>query len=385
MAAGRVDPQALSGAGAGSGSAGYSANINGLRGLCVALVFVFHAARSGLTPPAVGADWQRALDWGVGAMAHGVEIFFMISGYVIVLSLRRHASVRGFLVDRCLRILPLWVPMVLLIGLLWPWLGGRAQPSPGFLDWLGIVAANALLLPPLLPLPLLHPASWSLTVEALFYAVAAAIATLAQARRLPAAVRGLAASVLVAAVVLLLPVALCFAVGVAVALAPCRALPASRWHGLATPALLAFLLLWRAVDAAGLETAATLPVLLQQGGGPALVAALSVGGWALACLCAPGSQAMPLLRTRLLQRLGTISYSFYLWHLLVMFAAKRAVLRLWPDGAGQWPATLLFAAVSLALSWWLASLSWRWMEQAFGGWLRARLGLLRPRALALAP
>jgi peptidoglycan/LPS O-acetylase OafA/YrhL len=85
-----------------------------------------------------------------------------------------------------------------------------------------------------------------------------------------------------------------------------------------------------------------------------------------------------------LQRLGTISYSFYLWHLLVMFVTKRVTLRLLPDGAGTWAATLLFGLASLALSWWLAALSWRWVEQAFSRWLRQRLGLVRPRPAALA-
>jgi hypothetical protein len=67
-----------------------------------------------------------------------------------------------------------------------------------------------------------------------------------------------------------------------------------------------------------------------------------------------------------------------------MFAAKRGVLRLWPEGSlalgspTGWLATGVFAAVSLAVSWAVASLSWRWLEQAFGRALRQRLGQFRP-------
>ena len=67
-----------------------------------------------------------------------------------------------------------------------------------------------------------------------------------------------------------------------------------------------------------------------------------------------------------------------------MFGVKRVVLRLWPDGAGHWGPALLFAALSLALSWWISSFSWRWMEQAFGRWLRERWFALRPTRRARA-
>lgn len=380
MAARSVDTQALT-----RPASGHNANVNGLRGLCVAMVFVFHVASSGLPPaPAADSTWQLLLSYGVGSMAHGVEIFFMISGYVIVLSLRRHASLRAFLVDRCLRIFPLWMPMALLIGVLSPWMGGPALPHPGALGWLAVVAANLVLLPPLVPLPMLHPASWSLSVEWLFYLAATGAAALSQWRRVPDALRWAIVTVAAAWACWQLPVALCFGIGVAVALAPRWSTPPPRWQGLAAPALLLFLLLWRSVDAAALATGSRLDQLLQQGQGPALLGALLAGTVGLACLCAPGSSAMPVLRTAVLQRLGTISYSFYLWHLLVMFATKRAVLRLWPEGQGSWVPTLVFATVSLALSWLLASLSWRWLEQAFGRALRQRLGLIRPAPRALA-
>jgi peptidoglycan/LPS O-acetylase OafA/YrhL len=355
-----------------TGPGDYNAGINGLRGLCVASVFVFHVASSGLPPgPDVGSAWQLAAAYAAGGLAHGVEVFFMISGYVIVRSLQRHATVREFLVDRGLRILPLWVPMLLLIGLAGPWLGWRAVHPLDPAAWLGVVAANVLLLPPLLALPMLHPASWSLTVEWLFYGAAAGVVTLWRVSRAPRRLRAVAALAVLALAAWVLPVALCFGIGVFVALWPPLALWTHSRPWLAAPALLAFLLLWRGLDGAGLASGAMLPTLLARGQGPALLLALAAGSVGLACLCAPGGRALPGLHAAWLQRLGTISYSFYLWHLLVMFAVKRGVLRLWPDGAGHWGPALLFAALSLVLSWWISAASWRWVEQAFGRRLRA--------------
>jgi len=73
-----------------------------------------------------------------------------------------------------------------------------------------------------------------------------------------------------------------------------------------------------------------------------------------------------------MQRLGTISYSFYLCHPLVMFAVKRVVKATMPHAEGSWAATLVFALVSAVLSLALAWLCWRWLEKGLGQWLHAR-------------
>ena len=46
---------------------------------------------------------------------HGVELFFMISGFLIPASLVRHASVGKFFYDRALRILPVFVVLHLVL------------------------------------------------------------------------------------------------------------------------------------------------------------------------------------------------------------------------------------------------------------------------------
>lgn len=351
----------------------YNTNINGLRGLCVALVFVFHVLRSGLPAQAApDSGWQQALSFGASSLGHGVEVFFMISGYVIVLSLRRHASVAGFLIDRCLRIFPLWIPVLLAICVLGPWLGWRPLQQLDFSSWLVIVLANLALLAPFLPVQAVHPGSWSLTCEWMFYLSAAGVVALSRAPRLPHKLCWPAAMIVGSLAVWVFPASLFFLSGVAVATGTIAAPSGRPLRWLGGPALLLFLLLWRSVSADEAGSASTLGGLLFRGHGPAILGAFIAGTFFFACCVHAAPTSMRLLRSRALQSLGTISYSFYLCHLLVMFAVKRVVLLLMPGAVGSWAAVLVFALVSAGLSAALAWLCWRWLEQGLGEWLRRR-------------
>ena len=385
MESGRIDQKALVVVPAAHVSP-FNPSVNGLRGLCVAFVFLFHVAKSGLPPmPANDAILQWDIVYLVDSASYFVEVFFMISGYVIVISLRRHATMRGFLFDRFVRIFPLWIPVLLSICILGPLLGWRALQHLDPLGWLRMLLANLVLLPPLVPdVQAAHPASWSLSYEWLFYLIAAFAVALARASRVP---RSVWIPVSVLAVLLgvsSFPRAIFFLSGVAVALFPVAPPGARRMPWLAPLALLLFLLLWRStdVDEAG-AGGANMWELLLGGDGPAMLGAFIAATYFFACVAMPESKTLALLRTRALQGLGTISYSFYLCHPLVMFAVKRVVKITMPRAEGSWPATLVFASVSAVLSLALAWLCWRWLEKGLGQWLHARkreLDLTRVRA-----
>ena len=385
MESGRIDSKALAVVPQARASS-FNPSVNGLRGLCVAFVFLFHVAKSGLPPmPAQDAIWKWDIIYLVDSASYFVEVFFMISGYVIVMSLRRHATMRGFLFDRFVRIFPLWIPVLLAICVLGPLLGWRALQHLDPLAWLRLLMANLMLLPPLVPdVQAAHPASWSLSYEWLFYLIAAFSVALARASRVP---RSVWIPVSVLAVLLgvsSFPRAIFFLSGVAVALFPVAPPGARRMPWLAPLALLLFLLLWRStdVDEAG-AGGANMWELLLGGDGPAMLGAFIAATYFFACVAMPESTSLGLLRTRALQRLGTISYSFYLCHPLVMFAVKRVVKITMPRAEGSWPATLVFASVSAVLSLALAWLCWRWLEKGLGQWLHARkreLDLTRVRA-----
>lgn len=94
----------------------------------------------------------------------GVHLFFMISGYVILLT-AQHATFRGFLASRVSRLAPaLWV-CVLLTSLI-EWLIPAAPFQPE--GW-GQILANLTLFPGLFGHQAIDGAYWSLAVELTFY------------------------------------------------------------------------------------------------------------------------------------------------------------------------------------------------------------------------
>ncbi len=378
MESGRIDQKAVGSQAlvvAPQAPSSFNPSVNGLRGLCVAFVFFFHVAKSGLPPlPPDDSIWQWDIVYLVDSASYFVEVFFMISGYVIVISLRRHATMRGFLFDRFARIFPLWIPVLLSICVLGPLLGWHALQHLDPLGWLRMLLANLVLLPPLVPdVQAAHPASWSLSYEWLFYLIAAFAVALARASRVP---RSVWIPVSVLAVLLgvsSFPRAIFFLSGVAVAFFGAAPPGARRMPWLAPLALLLFLLFWRStdIDEAG-AGGVNLWELLLGGDGPAMLGAFITATYFFACVAMPESTSFKLLRTRALQRLGTISYSFYLCHPLVMFAVKRVVKAVMPHAEGSWAATGVFALVSAVLSLAFAWLCWRWFEKGLGQWLKAQ-------------
>ena len=161
------------------------AALDGLRGLAVLMVFVFHYG-GGLqsTEPAV-----RLLGYNTQASWIGVVLFFALSGFLITGSLwdsigQRH-RLRNFYVRRALRILPLY--FAALLAAVWFAIARGATFSTlkplavyvFFLQDLPHLAAIALRNPS--PLPLYH--LWTLAVEEQFYLIWPLILLFAHSRR----------------------------------------------------------------------------------------------------------------------------------------------------------------------------------------------------------
>jgi peptidoglycan/LPS O-acetylase OafA/YrhL len=144
-------------------SRGQVPSLNGLRAISILLVILSHLARERTLMP------QRF--WYVGELGHmGVDMFFVISGFLITLLLLREynrhgtVSVKDFYVRRAFRILPAYA--VFLLGLLG--LASLGYASPRLSDWLGAVTYTVSFLP--------RPSweighIWSLSVEEHFYLV----------------------------------------------------------------------------------------------------------------------------------------------------------------------------------------------------------------------
>lgn len=146
--------------------------LDGLRGLAIVLVVGFHAF----------ARWAEHIpwatvhgDWAVFKYGYlGVQLFFLISGFVIYLTLDRCLGWREFMFRRWLRLFPAMLIATLLILFTAPLLPERPGGAPPWLDALpGLLLIQPMVLEKIFstPLALLEGAFWSLLVEVNFYVI----------------------------------------------------------------------------------------------------------------------------------------------------------------------------------------------------------------------
>lgn len=357
------------------------AGLDGIRALAVVTVMVFH-----LVPGTLIGGYL------------GVDIFFVVSGFLITtLLLREHAatgrvSLGGFWARRARRLLPalgilllacctaaLFVGGDVLVGLGTQVLGALTFSS----NWLFIAAGSSYFDE---TVPELFRNLWSLAVEEQFYLVWPLLVVLVLVR-IPRWVKlvGIGA----------LAVALAVWMGVATGLSSTAPLDPTRVYygtdthafGLAIGAFLAVLMLGRSptrrlarwllalggtLAIAGLiALAVVLPgsELLTYRGGLALVALLSAV--AIAALLVPNSLLGRILDFLPFRWVGLRSYGLYLWHWPV-FVLLGSALPTWPrEGPGAWA----LGGIALAITVVAAALSYRFVEQpirryGFGGTLR---------------
>jgi peptidoglycan/LPS O-acetylase OafA/YrhL len=135
--------------------------IQGLRGVLSSLVFIYHVILSGL--PTFGGPFS-VFNQFVLSFEFAVEIFFGVSGIVIFYAYRKAKTIPSFVIDRASRILPiLWITVLIIYGL------SRFDPRHA-LDVSGLqLLGNLFALPPLVPMPLIHPGAWSICYEFAFY------------------------------------------------------------------------------------------------------------------------------------------------------------------------------------------------------------------------
>ena len=329
-------------------------DIEGLRGIAILLVLLFHAG----------------LPWTPGGFV-GVDVFFVISGFLITGKLWRESqqpgglSITKFYAWRIRRLLPaalVAVAVIALVGLLLAAPLDRSElAADGAASALSIanmrfIGSVDYFAATTSPSPFLH--FWSLSVEEQFYLVWPALIVLLTWR-------GGSSRRLIAA--LLIGVVASFALSIWLTdTSPARAfylLPTRVWQ-LGVGGLLALVgvmgtsrgagaLAWAglaAVAVAGVALTAEIPY-------PGLAALLPTAG-AVALLYGGAAPSGPvrLLAAAPLRFLGKISYSLYLWHwpllVLPLMFLERALTGV---------EIVASVAVAIGVSW----LSWRFVEQPF--------------------
>jgi len=130
--------------------------LDSLRGIAATCVLLFHLSWAANDHY---HQWPFQVPWG----HFGVELFFEISGFVILMTLERSAGVVDFLISRVTRLYPAyWCAVLLTSGVLWL----VASPvAPG----LPVVLADLTMLQTLLRVRSVDPAYWTLTAELIFY------------------------------------------------------------------------------------------------------------------------------------------------------------------------------------------------------------------------
>ncbi|MGB6230274.1 MAG: acyltransferase, partial [Litorimonas sp.] len=158
--------------------------VQALRGVAALLVVLFHAAsiwREGTGGAGLAGPWDGG--WA------GVDLFFVISGFVMVwVTADRAGGARPagrFLFDRATRIYPLWWVFCSLMGLYFLLTYGQPASPATLADGSPLsVFACSLALWPLGDQPVLG-VGWTLTFEIAFYALFAVLMLLRSRWRLP--------------------------------------------------------------------------------------------------------------------------------------------------------------------------------------------------------
>lgn len=342
----------------------FNTSLNGYRGFCAMLVFVYHCGSARVVHwPDGAAGWL----WQAGA--YGVEMFFMISGFVILGSLLRHQDVGSFLRDRFIRIYTAWVPALVAVTLICLLLKMKMFADTTPLESLRLFIANLLLLPPIVPLPMIHMVSWSLSYEWIFYFLSALGFLLVRGGSHPWAVRAWACCV--GLFVCLFPRSLFFLTGVLVFKHYAWFAARRRWLRWPIVSLIVFLVAWRFTDL-GTAASQTRFGYLADGRWLAVPVAFAAALHLFASICLNASRWFAFLNGRLFQFLGLISYSFYLWHGLVMSVMRRIVQPYVIPHTGLTVGFVVFVlgvlAVSIPVSW----LSWQLFEVRLARFLRRR-------------
>jgi len=272
---------------------------------------------------------------------YGVEIFFVISGFIIPLAMKwagfRYRDSFRFLARRWVRLYPVFAIVVLLevllLVLVRPLLGVAIEGGDGF-TWRRLIA-NLTLSCEFVGERWFLPVFWTLAQEAQYYLLIVFSFPLIVHRR-----------GFIQIGILLLWIVPPYFVGDGVTI--------FTWSALFSVGILAFLQKEKLIDTRVFWALLLLAILSQQ----AVRNSTSAGLGLATCLVI---LYLPEIRTRWLVKLGAISYSLYLLHLIVGGAVQFNLKRL-PAGM-QHEAVSIAAAIAVSI--WVSTVFYKHVERPF--------------------
>ncbi|GGV88385.1 acyltransferase family protein [Streptomyces massasporeus] len=150
--------------------------LDALRGLA-ALVVVFDHSSHTFMPEVRGELMPQ-----FNTSRYGIMVFFLVSGYIIPASLERRGCVRAFWIGRAFRIYPLWAVVVAVL-LVIDFLGLAEVRGFDGQSVAAVAAAHAVMLQEVLGTPNLLLVLWTLSYEMCFYLLVVALFTVRQHQR----------------------------------------------------------------------------------------------------------------------------------------------------------------------------------------------------------
>ena len=364
---------------------GFNPNIHGLRGLAALMVVLVHVISTAAASRFLTIQGDIHNKSSIIILTAGVDLFFMISGFLITASLIRHNNVASFLRDRAFRIYPAYLILIVPLFVLHCF-GVKVLPQLVWLNDLaateaiGYLGANLIFLPGLLDMPRFLPPAWTLSYEAGFYLMSAIIfAMLTRGFQVGLI---LVSGIIVPIVLYLYPRAVFFVVGAGVyAFYRCgylQRIPAV--FGI-VGFIIFFTIMAEALPFDGNFHLGVYDYLhLFSPDHPtterhflAYPAALA-GFFLFSDITRGAGWCKWFLQARITQFLGTISYSLYLDHYLVIAPVRKMVAIMverfaWNNIAAFIFFLLLVTIVSIGVAW----ISYVLVEKTFTGWLRRKL------------
>jgi len=144
--------------------------LDALRGIAALVVVFDHSSYTFM------ADFRRELMPQFSTSRYGIMVFFLVSGYIIPASLERRGCVRTFWIGRIFRVYPLWAAVVTVL-LAVSHLGIAEMRDFGQQSAATVVVAHATMLQELLGTPSILLVLWTLSYEMSFYLLIVALFT----------------------------------------------------------------------------------------------------------------------------------------------------------------------------------------------------------------
>lgn len=334
--------------------------INGLRGFAILLVFLHHVQTNAFAAGfMINIKKAPVLVWVLDNGQYAVELFFMISGYLSIASLIRNNNISRFILNRCIRIYPVFLCLHILVFTVGPFINYKFLADITFWEWLFHFFTNIIFLPGIIQLPHAQVVAWYLSYEALFYLVAALSCFVSfRLSRYSTIIFIICISM---PIIFLYPRTSFFLIGV---IAFYKGGDFARKFRIFNFPLIWFLIFFLTWNLPGPNGTELTNKWIWSNPYPPGIIALFAGFSAFSFIVNANGFFSKILCNRFFQFLGNISYSFYLFHTLFMFGVRGSINKLvvsWE--INQYIAIIIFAVISFILATIASFISYRLIEQ----------------------